>query len=367
MANRGLLTVTATDPSAVISALRAALSGDAAVAILPGTTSARGQAVLKAINPAAPVAESIAIVATTSGSTGNPKGVLLSHTAITASISAVDLELGFTPQWHLVLPIQHVAGTMTAMRGLSPNSKLHQPTINAADPMQLAAYAKSVKDLAGLHAIALVPEHLNRLEVIDELASLRYFHKVVVGAGGMREDLKAKLIELAIPIVSSYGLTETCGGVVWDGIPLSSVAISLNESGEVLIESAMNASGYRDSAEDLTVINTHDLGDLSSGRLQIIGRSDHKVKIKGHLLDLTLTSSLVQELTGFAAVALADNEQLHLVIESMPFDHAPLKEQLLDQLGNAVKGSKISFREKLPRTDLGKIDMFTLRAELLND
>jgi o-succinylbenzoate---CoA ligase len=366
MSNRGLLTVTATDTPAVITALRAALAGEAAVAILPTTNSARSQAVRQAIDPATPVAESIAIVATTSGSTGNPKGVLLSHVAITASISAVDLELGFTPQWHLVLPIQHVAGTMTALRGLTPNSKLHQPTINAADPMQLAAYAKSVKDLAGLHAIALVPEHLNRLEIIEELDSLRYFHKVIVGAGSMRTELRAKLSELAIPIVSSYGLTETCGGIVWDGMPLSSVAISLNEIGEVLIESAMNASGYRDSTEDLTVINTHDLGDLSSGKLKIIGRSDNKVKIKGHLLDLTVTSNLVKELTGYTAVALVDDELLHLIIESVPFDYTSLQQNLLDQLGDALKGCRISFREKIPRTDLGKIDMFTLRAELLN-
>jgi O-succinylbenzoic acid--CoA ligase len=364
MSNRGLLTVTATDGSVAITALRSALAGEATVAVLPSSNTPRTQAVIAAIAPQLPVSDEIALIATTSGSTGNPKAVLLSHAAVMASISAVNTELGFTPQWHLVLPLQHIAGTMTALRGLAANSTLHQPTINAADPMQLAAYSKSVKDLSGLHAIALVPEHLNRLEVIGELGALKHFHKVVVGAGALDLAMKSKLMDYGIAVVSSYGLTETCGGIVWDGLPLNSVAISLNQANEVLIQSEMNATSYRDDLNELTIINTHDIGDLSSGKLQIKGRSDSKVKVKGHFVDLNTLTQLTTELTGLQAVAFVVADQLHLVIEGSKFDHSDLASRLNDELGSAVKGCKIGFREKFPRTDLGKIDMFAMRLEL---
>lgn len=367
MTKTGLLTITATDAAAVNSALRSVLAQQGTVAIVPANNSLRSQALLRAIAPTDPVPPGIGLITTTSGSTSTPKGVLIGYNAINASIDAVNQELGFTPQWHLVLPLQHIAGTMTAIRGLAPDSQLHQPTINAADPMQLAAYAKSVKDLSGLHAITLVPEHLNRLAIIDELASLRFFHKVIVGAGSIDVNLRIKMLDLGIPIVSSYGLTETCGGIVWDGLPLNSVSISLNESGEVLVQSEMNATGYRNSSEDLTIINTHDLGNIDSGKLQLVGRSDNKVKIKGHFVDLLQLNELVSSYTEREAVSLVVDDELHLIITNPETKTEELLQNLIDQLGSGLKGCKVHLREKLPRTELGKIDMFSLRVELASD
>ena len=367
MTKTGLLTVTATDTAAVTSALLKVLQREAAVAMVPGSNSYRAAAILRAISPTDPVPNGIGLIATTSGSTSTPKGVLISYAAIDASINAVNQELGLTPQWHLVLPVQHIAGTMTAIRGLASDSKLHQPTINAADPMQLAAYAKSIKDLPSLHAITLVPEHLNRLAVINELASLRFFYKVIVGAGSLDVSLRSKLLDLGIPIVSSYGLTETCGGIVWDGVPLNSVSISLNDSAEVLVQSEMNATGYRNSNDDLTIINTHDLGSFESGKLQIIGRSDNKVKIKGHFVDLLQVNESVIGHTEQEAVSLILDEALHLIITNPETNIENLKQTLIDELGSGLKGCKVHFREKLPRTELGKIDMFSLRLELASD
>jgi O-succinylbenzoic acid--CoA ligase len=367
MAKPGLLTVTATDQLAVVSAMRLVLNGDAAIAVIPKTDSSRTSAILDAIKPDLPVSPEIGLIAVTSGSTGAPKGVAISYQAIQSSISAVNQELGATPNWHLVLPIHHIAGTMTALRGLSHDSKLHQPTINAGDPMQLAAYAKSIKDLSAAHAIALVPEHLRRLDVIDELSSLKYFFKVLVGAGALSSELKRKLEDLGINYVSSYGLTETCGGVVWNGKPLDSVSISINESGEVLIQSAMNASGYRDSKDDLSVVNTKDLGKFESGRLVITGRSDNKIKIKGHFVDLDATSKLLEEITNSEAVCLALDEGLYLIITVEALDHQTLLNKLVHELGDGLKGSKVRVWEKIPRTELGKIDMFAIRTELKND
>lgn len=367
MSKTGLATVPAGDIPAVNLALRSLLAREQAIALIPPQNTARARAILTAISPEQPVAENIGLVAATSGSTGEPKAVLISYDAITASISAVNEELGAIPQWHLVIPVQHIAGTMTALRGLSPESQLHQPTINAADPMQLAAYAKSVKDLSGLHAIALVPEHLNRLDVINELSSLRYFHKVIVGAGKLSEALKAKLDSSGVEVVSSYGLTETCGGIVWDGKPLSGVSVSLNDKGEVLIQSPMNATGYRNSDEDLTTINSHDLGSFESGRLEILGRSDNKVKVKGHFIDLNQLQERAAEATQNEVAALLINDELHLVITNAELDESKLVADLIDDLGNAVKGCRIHYRDKLPRTDLGKLDLFSLRLELTSD
>lgn len=367
MTNPGLLTISASDTPAVFSAMRSVLAGEATLAIIPKANSNRINAVISAINPNQPVSSEVGLITVTSGSTGKPKAVEISHNAIQSSISAVNEELGVTPQWHLVLPLQHIAGTMTALRGLALNSKLHNPTINAADPTQLAAYAKSVKDLSAPHAIALVPEHLKRLAVINEIASLRYFFKVIIGAGSLSQDLIEKLTELGINFVSSYGLTETCGGIVWDGKPLNSVALSLNNDNEVLVQSNMNATRYRNNGLDLTTINTRDLGYFESGKLVITGRSDSKVKIKGHLLDLADTSESLQRMTESEATALLAKDTLYLIVTNLNLTESQLMENLMNELGDGIKGAKVVVKDKLPRTELGKLDMFSLRLELEND
>lgn len=126
----------------------------------------------------------------------------------------------------------------------------------------------------------------------------------------------------------------------------------------------MNASGYRNSSADLSIINTHDLGSLDSGKLEILGRSDNLIKIKGHFVDLVATSSLVTELVSADAVALLINDVVHIFIAATDLNSNALSTQLVDQLGDGLKGCKIVIRENLPRTDLGKIDTFTLRLEI---
>jgi O-succinylbenzoic acid--CoA ligase len=362
MLKRHLTTVNARDQVAVIKAMKLVISGEITLAVTPGRNSPKSELVLQAMDTESEIDAQIGLLVATSGSTSNPKAVLLSLDAIKASIAAVADELEIPGTWHLVLPLEHVAGQMTALRGLSAQSNLEAPTINAGDPMQLATYAKTIRNNAGPNYITLVPEHLNRLALINELESLKYFDRVIIGAGRVSEPTETLIKNLGLRVTRSYGLTETCGGIVWDGKPLSNVAISLSDIGEVLVSTAMNAFGYRSSPDlNLDTIHTGDLGRFQNGRLQILGRMDRKIKHKGLFVDLDELASFIQQEFSIENAVLSEDERIWVFCQSSEISE--LESKLIVTFGKHLLGLEIRFMDQLPRTELGKVDNWELKTD----
>lgn len=212
------------------------------------------------------------LVIETSGSTGRPKRVVLSREAMRASAYGTIEALGGPGQWVLNLPPNYVAGVQV----------LYRSVLSGTDPVVETDYKVARKKLVAAHTfISLVPTQLVRaLEDDDQADALSRFTAVLVGGGPLSAVVRAEAEEWGIPVVQTYGMSETCGGCVYDGRPLPGVELK-TEGGQVLIKGPMLFDGYEGEPERTEQafhdgwLITNDLGHLDeTGRLWIEGRAD---------------------------------------------------------------------------------------------
>jgi O-succinylbenzoic acid--CoA ligase len=213
-----------------------------------------------------PVEEGDALVVTTSGTTGEPKGVVLTHGAVEASARATSARIGVDPsrdRWLACLPLAHVGGLSVVTRAMVTGTPVEiQPRFAVED-------AKAAARDRGATLVSLVPAALARLG--PEGAAL--FRTIVVGGQQPPAGRPAN-------VVATYGMTETGSGVVYDGVALEGVEVDLR-SGEVWLRCPMLLRCYRDGTDPLTPdgwFATGDAGELDEkGRLSIHGRLDDLV------------------------------------------------------------------------------------------
>ena len=212
----------------------------------------------------------------TSGSTGEPKRVLLSRRALRASATATADRLGGPGQWVLNLPPTYVAGLQVLFR-----SVLAGTTPVVEDSLVAAADAMT----AERRYVSLVPTQLHRaLDDPDSVRALRTFSTVLVGGAAVPATLRARAAEAGVHVVATYGMSETCGGCVYDGVPLDGVGLAVAADGRIRLGGPVLFDGY-DGRPDLTdrVLGdgwfvTQDVGRLDDdGRLEVLGRLDDMV------------------------------------------------------------------------------------------
>ena len=207
-------------------ALADALAGGPVVAPLPDDAIERSRT-LRMLQPAVPVDEvDAAVIVTTSGSTGAAKGVVLSRAALRSSVQATHDRLGGPGDWVLALPTHYVAGLMVLARAIIGRTDA-MPV--RRDLLDLPAVAER---LGGRRYVSLVPTQLGRaLDDPDISRALARFDAVLLGGG----PADPELLELAgardIAVVTTYGLSETCGGCVYDGVPLAGTRVDLEPPG----------------------------------------------------------------------------------------------------------------------------------------
>ena len=214
-----------------------------------------------------------AIVAT-SGSSGAPKQVVLSRDAVLASAAASAARLGGTGSWLLALPSSYVAGLNVVVRSLVAG---HRPVVlgerSPCDAVVAGAY------------LSLVPTQLHRwLDSPDDRDAMARFAAVLVGGGPVDAALKDRARNAGIRLVATYGMAETCGGCVYDGLPLDGVGLALATDGRVRLSGPTLFDGYLDDPEATAEVlvdgwfHTSDAGRLDQhGRLQVLGRLDDVV------------------------------------------------------------------------------------------
>jgi o-succinylbenzoate---CoA ligase len=283
------------ESSEVAASLAESLHGGPPIAPLPLNPVERAQAITM-LQPDQPVTEADAgAVIATSGSTGAPKGVVLSRAAIRASVEATRHRLGGAGDWVLALPVHYVAGFMVLARACLAGTRAVRASadLNDLPPM-----------LGGLTArryISLVPAQLDRALQRPELSeALASFSSVLVGGGPANPDMVERATALDISVVTTYGMSETCGGCVYGGQPLQGVDVELTADGRIMIRSRSLFSGYR-LRPDLTAaalvggrFRTQDRGRWQGGRLVVLGRTDDVVITGGHKVDLGEVERCVQ-------------------------------------------------------------------------
>ncbi|GAB3165645.1 o-succinylbenzoate--CoA ligase [Myceligenerans halotolerans] len=206
----------------VVAAIREALDGGTPYAPQP-------------LLAAAPPPRGTALVVRTSGSTGAPREVALSASALRASATATHERLGGPGRWFLALPATHVAGLQVISRSVVAGTRVGGGVDGPFTPDRFAAAAgKFLSDDDGSRTyVSLVPTQAHRLvEAADDgapagLDTLARFDAVLLGGATTPLPLRARLRDAGVRAVATYGMSETCGGCVYDGVPLAGVRVRL--------------------------------------------------------------------------------------------------------------------------------------------
>ncbi|MFJ2754626.1 AMP-binding protein [Nocardioides sp. NPDC087217] len=237
-------------------------------------------------------------VVETSGSTGKPKRVMLSREAVTASAAASARRVGASGQWLLTLPESYVAGANVIARSLLAG---FEPVIAAAHE-SFAEAAAAMAD--GPRFVSMVPTQLHRIIESggDDLAALAGFHTLLLGGGPIDPSLRARAESAGVDVVATYGSAETCGGCVYDAMPLDGVGIAIGTDGRVRISGPTLFDGYQDDPEQTanSLVGgwflTSDAGTLDEdGRLRILGRIDDMVITGGVKVPAALVARRLRE------------------------------------------------------------------------
>jgi O-succinylbenzoic acid--CoA ligase len=257
-------------------ALRAALAGERPLAVLPAGPPALVEAARAVLRPEEPLEPGADLVVVTSGSTGRGRGVLLSAAALRASATATLDRLGGPGHWVLALPVSAIAGLQVLCRSVLGGDR---PTVLGPGEPLGAALARTPAG-ARLYT-ALVPTQLRR-HLDAEPAVLRRFAAVLVGGAATDAALLARARAEGVTVVTTYGMTETAGGCVYDGRPLDGVLVRVGPSGIELAGPTL-ALGYRLDPDGTAAafaggwFRTRDAGTLADGVLQVHGRIDDVV------------------------------------------------------------------------------------------
>ena len=233
--------------------------------------------------------DGVDVVLQTSGSsTGTPHLVGLSVEALIASATATHRALSGPGRWILALPAHHVAGAQVLFRAaLAGTSPQIVDTTRGFDPLRLpAAIAGATQDPDVPGYLSLVPTQLRAcLEAPSEVGvALARLAAVLVGGSGTDPALLERARERGIPVHTTYGMTETCGGCVYDGRPLPGVAVRtvdvegrprLAVSGPVLMSGYLDGPAPFIDEGGARWLLTGDVGRVTpSGMVEVLGRSD---------------------------------------------------------------------------------------------
>ena len=367
------------------AALRAALAHGPAVAVLPrddGSPHVRRQ--WAAASPDAPLeSDDTAVMVTTSGSSGDPVGVLLGASQIRAAAAASHSRLASgRGRWVVAVPVTAVGGLMALARaidaGLEP---VAWPGVGGAMPFTPDSFLPTAAEALALSAsdgapayVALVPTQVARLagspQALDALAS---FSQVVVGAAALPAALRAVVERAGVRVVSAYGASETCGGVVYDGVPLPGVTVSLDPDGLIQVGGDTIALGYR-AQPALTAETfvdgrflTADLGALDEGVLRVLGRADDLIKVGGQKVSLAAIADVVRAVEGVvdASVLAVDDDEWGQRPVIVVVGTAP-EPTILTAVADSLGPTRSAVRRvaELPYLPNGKIDRRTLASTM---
>ncbi len=329
---------------AFVDALRGAWDdGDAVFPLdhrLPPTAARR---LVATMAPDRPVAPGDALVVATSGTTGEPRGVVLTHDALRASAAAASARLGVDPgrdRWLSCLPLAHVGGLGVVTRALVTATPL---TFDRAD--------------ATATLTAVVPTQLERRD------HGRFRAVRVGGSADWRSDRPAN-------VVHTYALTETGSGVVYDGVPLDGVEVRTDGDGAIDVRGPMLLRAYRDGTDPKSAdgwLATGDVGrwDEAAGRLEVLGRADDVIVSGGEKVWPAPVEAVLRRHPGVAEVAVvgrADREWgqrvVAVVVSADPADPPRLDElraAVKERLGPWAAPRELVLTGALPRTALGKV------------
>lgn len=374
------------DPRDVLRALRSAVLG-AGPAVALGAASGLPDEV-----PAG-----TAVVVTTSGSTGYPKSVALTRSALTSSALATAERIG-SGAWLLALPATYVAGVQVMVRALVAG---RDPAILAGSftAQTFTAAASAMAASEGGRRIptytSLVPAQVQTLVEAGErdaavARAFASFEAVLVGGQALPPALAERAAALGARIVRTYGSTETSGGCVYDGRPLEGVQVRIAD-GEVQLSGPTLADGYLGDPELTAEVfvrdadgtrwyRTGDTGSVEDGVLRVTGRRDNVIVSGGVNVSLDRVEQAVRTVPGLeAAVIVPTTDERWGAASVVVLSRAALADRsepdVLDEtrrvvaaaIGAPARPRELLVLDAVPLTTSGKPDRALLRRLLAED
>ncbi|MFN2607346.1 MAG: class I adenylate-forming enzyme family protein [Acidimicrobiales bacterium] len=312
------------------------------------------------------VADGVAAVVATSGTTGGPKGVELTVDGLRASAAAVTAGVGAgdDDRWLCCLPLSAVGGLAIVARAWSTGLPLE--VVSRFDTATVAATPATL--------VSLVPTTLRRC--LDAGLDLGRFTAVLVGGAALDPALRIRAEEAGAPVVTTYGMTETWGGLVHDGHPLAGAEVRLGEESEILVRGPMVMRAYRLRPEETTAafvvgpdrrlwLRTGDAGAWDpAGALVVVDRLRDLVLTGGVNVSATEVESVLGTHPGVADVAVAgapDPEWGQVVVAHVvaadparPPTLAELRTFAAERLSAAKLPRRLELVDRVPRTPGGK-------------
>lgn len=303
-----------------------------------------------------------ALVIASSGSTGAPKGIIHTHLSLLASAqaSASRLQLTSKDHWLVCIPVSHVGGFSVISRALHTGAALTlHPTFDAT------AVQRASEN--GVTHTSLVATALSRIDT-------SLFRSILLGGSSAPDNLPDN-------VITTYGMTETGGGVVYNGMPLENVKVEIVE-GEILLQCPMLMRAYHGDQVDLLNDDWYATGDMGeiddNGKLSVHGRRTDMIITGGE----NVWPSVVEN-------SLASHPMIHQIVirgtpdttwgqrviayvvlnESIRTSEAALLSDLRDHVKQSLPAfcapQQIVLLAEIPRTSLGKVDLQALPS--LND
>lgn len=383
-----LRAIPAYDRAWLVAALGDALSGGAPILPLADAESGGpSEQEVDAIRECS-LPEGTAVVVRTSGSSGVPKAVALSAESLKQSAEATHEALGGVGQWLVTLPAHLISGLQMLVRSAVSGID----SVFAADG-SVEAILEAAQELTHERRyVSLVPVQFSRLldlaENDEDVAEmLTSFDGVLVGGQAVSLDLRRRAHALGVKLRRSYGMTETAGGCVYDGVEIGDTRVRIR-GGEVQLAGPHLALGYLGdealTAEKFIVdhdrsgtptrwYRTGDAGELLGGMLTVTGRLDRVIISGGVNVSLDEVERITHEFAGWeSAVALPVDhpewgQRPTLVVEiaaegdeRASFDE--VREAIHTKLGAAAAPEWANEIETLPRVAGGKPDLQAITA-----
>lgn len=328
-------------------------------------------AIRDAVDPAHPVTADTAVVMSTSGSTGNPRGVMLTASALTSMTSHVNALAGGEPTWILAIPPTSIGGLNVLVRAQETGRvPVAVSSVGGAERFTDHAFADAMKT-AELHdrpiAVSLVPAQLPRLLATDlGRRALARCALILVGGAALAPQAARDCDEAGITVTTTYGMTETSGGCVLNGVPLPGVEVNVDEHDQrISLSGPMLAQGYRDGvneAFDHGCLRTSDRGRWIDGTLQVIGRLDDIVSIQGVNVDLLAIEDRLtdhREMQSVIIVPTFDvnhDVRITMIYTGAEIDPEDVRERITPSLGSIAVPTSLHRVAEFATTASGKVD-----------
>jgi O-succinylbenzoic acid--CoA ligase len=302
-----------------------------------------------------PVEEGDAVVMTTSGSAGAAKAVVLTHSAVEASARATSEALGVRPDldcWLACLPLAHIGGLSVVTRALLTGTRLIvHPAFEAAAVMRAAD--------DGADLVSLVPTALGR---VDATA----FRRILVGGAAPPSGLPPNA-------VTTYGMTETGSGVVYDGFALPGVEMAIEgdrDEGQIMLRGPMLLRCYRDGSDPKSTegwLPTGDAGAIDeNGKLSVMGRIAEVIVTGGEKVWPANVEEVVARTSGVAQVVVVGipdvqwgSSVVAIVVPAIaesPPALGEIRQIVKDELSPWAAPKELVVVDELPRLPGGKVD-----------